>query len=197
MFRKMKVFKTLLIGVLLIAALAACSSAAVQADAPAAASTAVSTASSSTSPAVEATADDAGLPSTGQGTEAAQLSPAKLNLNTATEVDFLTIPGMGNRMVREFMEYRPYVSIEQFRREIGKYVDDSQVAAYEQYVYVPVSVNEADAATLLQLPGLDESEAQALIDARPYASNDAFLTALAGYVSTDELALAQTYLTTP
>lgn len=37
-------------------------------------------------------------------------------------------------MVRKFEEYRPYVSIQQFRREIGKYVDEAMVAAYEQYV---------------------------------------------------------------
>ena len=46
----------------------------------------------------------------------------KLNLNTATREQFLTIPGVGDRMVREFEEYRPYASIQQFRREIGKYV---------------------------------------------------------------------------
>jgi radical SAM superfamily enzyme with C-terminal helix-hairpin-helix motif len=101
---------------------------------------------------------------------------------------------MGNRMVREFLEYRPYVSIEQFRKEIGKYVDDSQVAEYEKYVYVPITAGEADAATLLQIPGLDQTEAQALIDARPFASYDAFLSALAQYVSAEELELAKTYL---
>ncbi len=48
-----------------------------------------------------------------------------------------TIPNFGDRMVREFGEYRPYVSIQQFRKEIGKYVDAAQVAEYEKYVYVP------------------------------------------------------------
>ena len=51
-----------------------------------------------------------------------------------------TIPDFGNRIVREFFEYQPYVSIQQFRREIGKYVDDEQVASYESYVFVPVDV---------------------------------------------------------
>ena len=118
----------------------------------------------------------------------------KLNLNTALEAEFLTIPGMGDRMVREFFEYRPYVSIAQFRREIGKYVNDEQVAAYEQYVYVPISANESDAATLQQIGGLDEGEAATLIDGRPYASNEAFLAALTPYVAADELAVAATYL---
>jgi DNA uptake protein ComE-like DNA-binding protein len=59
-----------------------------------------------------------------------------MDLNTATREDFLTIPGMGERMVREFFEYRPYVNMEQFRREIGKYVDDHEVARLARYVYV-------------------------------------------------------------
>lgn len=124
-------------------------------------------------------------------------SAAKLNLNTATADDFLTVPGVGNRMVREFMEYRPYTSIGQFRREIGKYVDASQVAAYEQYMFVPIDVNTADAATLQQLPGVTAAIANDLIAARPYASAAAFLEKLAGAVSAAELAAAPAYLTTP
>src|SRR5215212_11878437 len=63
-----------------------------------------------------------------------------LNLNTSTGEEFLTIPGMNARMVREYNEYRPYISIAQFRKEIGKYVSAEQVAAWEKYVYVPVQV---------------------------------------------------------
>lgn len=125
-------------------------------------------------------------------------SSPKLDLNTATGDDFLAgIPGLGNRMVREFMEYRPYVSILQFRREIGKYVDEAQVAEYEKYVFVPVAINDADAATLQQIPGLTEADAAELIAGRPYASSDAFLAKLAEYVSPEETATAQTFLAAP
>ena len=99
-------------------------------------------------------------------------------------------------MVREFEEYRPYVSIQQFRKEIGKYVDQAQVAEYEKYVYVPVKPNEADAETLQQLPGVDATVAAALIASRPYASNEAFLTALATHVSAEQAASAGAYLET-
>jgi DNA uptake protein ComE-like DNA-binding protein len=119
---------------------------------------------------------------------------AKLNLNTATEEEFLTIPDVGERMVGEFFEYRPYVSIRQFREEIGKYVSAEQVAAYEQYVYVPVSPNESDAATLQQLPGVDEAEAAELVAGRPYASEEAFLEALSAYVTATELEAAENYV---
>jgi DNA uptake protein ComE-like DNA-binding protein len=57
-----------------------------------------------------------------------------LNLNTASDSDLLTIPGLGPRMLREFKEYRPYKDIEQFRREIGKYVNKGEVARLERYV---------------------------------------------------------------
>ncbi len=119
----------------------------------------------------------------------------KLNVNTASANDILTaIPGMGNKMVHEFEEYRPYRSIQQFRKEIGKYVSPEQVAEYEKYIFVPIAVNEADAATLQQIPGLDAKEAQSLIAARPFASNDAFLSKLASSVSEAELVVAKTYL---
>ena len=57
-----------------------------------------------------------------------------INLNTASEADILLIPGVGRKMAHEFEEYRPYTSMEQFRREIGKYVDEDEVARLEMYV---------------------------------------------------------------
>ena len=61
-----------------------------------------------------------------------------INLNTATDEEILLIPGVGNRMLREFKEYRPYTALAQFHREIGKYVDEKELARLEQYVFVPV-----------------------------------------------------------
>ena len=106
-----------------------------------------------------------------------------------------TIPDFGSRMVREFFEYQPSVSIQQFRREIDKYVDDEQVAFYESYIFVPVDVNESDAETLKQIPGLDDQMAESLIATRPFDSSDAFLAALSEHVSEEQLELAASYLT--
>ena len=60
----------------------------------------------------------------------------RIDLNNATPAEMLLIPGMGDRMVHEFEEYRPYTAIEQFRREMGKYVDEVEVARLEQYVEI-------------------------------------------------------------
>ena len=60
-----------------------------------------------------------------------------IDLNKATDAEILLIPGVGSRMLHEFKEYRPYTSIEQFRREIGKYVDKTELARLETYVAKP------------------------------------------------------------
>lgn len=57
-----------------------------------------------------------------------------VELNSASDEDILAIPGVGRRMLREFKEYRPYESIAQFEREIGKYVDDEELARLVSYV---------------------------------------------------------------
>lgn len=57
-----------------------------------------------------------------------------IDLNTASREEIMLIPGMTRRMAHEFEEYRPYSSIDQFNREIGKYVDDEEVARLRSYV---------------------------------------------------------------
>ena len=59
-----------------------------------------------------------------------------LNLNTATQEEFMTIPGVGKKMAHEFEEYRPWKSKAQFQKEIGKYVNDQEVARLWRYMVI-------------------------------------------------------------
>ena len=59
-----------------------------------------------------------------------------LDLNTASEADFMTIPGVGKRMAHELQEYRPWKTREQFEKEIGKYVDAREVARLWRFVTI-------------------------------------------------------------
>ena len=59
-----------------------------------------------------------------------------VNLNTASDADILSIPGAGQRMLREFKEYRPWKTKEQFEKEIGKYVGPKEVARLWRYVVI-------------------------------------------------------------
>lgn len=116
------------------------------------------------------------------------------DLNTATAEELGQVPGVGDRMIHEFEEYRPYASIRQFRREIGKYVDADQVAAYEAYVFVPVDPNASDLDTMQQLPGVGPDEAAALEAGRPYASDEAFIEAYRAAVADGDEVAARAYL---
>jgi DNA uptake protein ComE-like DNA-binding protein len=119
-------------------------------------------------------------------TETASITP--INLNTASDEEILSVPGTGNRMLREFKEYRPYSSIAQFRRELGKYVDEAQVTEWQKYVFVPTNPNIATEADLLALPGLDEAAVQLIIAKRSYADWNALSAVLSQ--SYDEATLA-------
>ena len=46
----------------------------------------------------------------------------------------------------------------------------------------------------MQLPGVDATIAASLVSGRPYASNDAFLEALAKYVDASQVSQAKNYL---
>lgn len=66
----------------------------------------------------------------------AQYGFIPLGLNGATDEDLSTIPGVGRRMLHEFKEYRPWKSMAQFDKEIGKYVDAKEVRRLARYVVV-------------------------------------------------------------
>ena len=63
----------------------------------------------------------------------------KINLNTGTKEEFMTIPGVGSRMATELAEYRPWKIWGQFDKEIGKYVGQPETDRIKQYVFIPPS----------------------------------------------------------
>ena len=56
-----------------------------------------------------------------------------LDPTTASEQEILLIPNVGARMYHEFEEYRPWRDAAHFRREIGKYVDSTEVERLLRY----------------------------------------------------------------
>ena len=118
-----------------------------------------------------------------------------IDLNNASEGEILLIPAMSKKMAHEFEEYRPYKSIEQFRREIGKYVDDAEVARLEQYVFIPVDLNSASDAEIMQIPGMSKRMAHEFEEYRPYRDMEQFRREIGKYVDDDEVARLESYVT--
>jgi DNA uptake protein ComE-like DNA-binding protein len=119
----------------------------------------------------------------------------QINLNTASDAEILLIPGLGNRMLHEFQEYRPYKAMAQFRREIGKYVDDKEVARLEQYVFVPIDLNTATDADILSIPGLGQRMLREFKEYRPYKAIQQFRREIGKYVDDKEVARLERYVT--
>ena len=117
-----------------------------------------------------------------------------LNLNTTPEEDFLMVPGVGKKMAHEFEEYRPYKKVAQFRREMGKYVDEAEIARYEQYVFVPIELNTATEEEILALPGVGKKMAHEFEEYRPYVSMEQFRREIGKYVDEKELARLERFV---
>jgi DNA uptake protein ComE-like DNA-binding protein len=117
-----------------------------------------------------------------------------LNLNTAMPEEIMMIPNMGKRMVHEFQEYRPYDGLARFRREIGKYVDEKEVARLEQYVFVPLDLNTASDQDILTIPGLGQRMLHEFKEYRPYKSMEQFRREIGKYVDKREVARLERYV---
>lgn len=120
-----------------------------------------------------------------------------LNLNSATKEEILMIPGVGNRMLREFEEYRPYKTLSQFHREIGKYVKEDELARLEGYVFVPMDLNAASDVDLLTIPGLGARMLREFKEYRPYKDAAQFRREIGKYVNAKEVARLERYVLLP
>jgi DNA uptake protein ComE-like DNA-binding protein len=118
-----------------------------------------------------------------------------VNLNTGTSEEILLIPGAGRRMAREFAEYRPWKSFAQFDKEIGKYVDATQVARLKQYTFIPIDLNSASDEDILSIPGTGPRMLREFKEYRPYKTIEQFRKEIGKYVSPKEVALLERYVT--
>ncbi|MGQ0766121.1 MAG: hypothetical protein ACT4OZ_10690 [Gemmatimonadota bacterium] len=117
-----------------------------------------------------------------------------INLNTASKEEMLMVPGVGERMLREFEEYRPYRSLAQFNREIGKYVNAAELARLESHVFVPLNINTAADADLLTIPGLGNRMLREFKEYRPYRDIGQFRREIGKYVNEKEVARLERYI---
>ncbi|MEE8525669.1 MAG: hypothetical protein V3T72_17160 [Thermoanaerobaculia bacterium] len=117
-----------------------------------------------------------------------------IDLNDVTAEEILLIPGVGNRMLHEFEEYRPYKGLAEFHREIGKYVDDDELARLAQYVYVPLDLNTASDEQFQTIPGVGRRMAHEFEEYRPWKTQAQFKREIGKYVDDDEVARLWRYV---
>ena len=117
-----------------------------------------------------------------------------INLNTATREEIMLIPGAGRKMAHEFDEYRPWKSFAQFDKEIGKYVDATQVARLKSYCFIPMDINTASDEDLSTIPGLGPRMLREFKEYRPYKAVEQFRKEIGKYVNAKEVARLERYI---
>jgi DNA uptake protein ComE-like DNA-binding protein len=120
-----------------------------------------------------------------------------INLNTATPQEILLIPRAGKRMAHEFEEYRPWRTWAQFDKEIGKYVDDKEVARLAQYGFIPMNLNTASDADLLSIPGVGQRMLHEFKEYRPWKTAAQFDKEIGKYVDQKEVQRLKRYVVIP
>lgn len=132
---------------------------------------------------------------TQQAAELYERAFVHINLNTATREEIVLIPRAGNRMAREFAEYRPWRNFAQFNKEIGKYVGASETARLAQYGFIPINLNTASDEDILSIPGLGPRMLHEFKEYRPYRTIEQFRKEIAKYVGAKEVARLERYVT--
>jgi DNA uptake protein ComE-like DNA-binding protein len=118
-----------------------------------------------------------------------------INLNTATREEILLVPGAGNRMAREFAEYRPWKTWVQFDKEIGKYVGQEATDKLKQYCFIPVNLNTATDEDILSIPGAGNRMVREFKEYRPWKSKVQFDKEIGKYVGEKETARLWRFVT--
>lgn len=117
-----------------------------------------------------------------------------VNLNTATRDELLLIPGVGRRMAHEFEEYRPWKTWAQFGKEIGKYVDQEEVARLAQYGFIPIDLNTATDEDITSIPGVGRRMLHEFKEYRPWKTLAQFDKEIGKYVDEKEVARLARYV---
>src|SRR5678815_2286285 len=118
-----------------------------------------------------------------------------VNLNTGTREEIVLIPGAGNRMAREFPEYRPWKTWAQFDKEIGKYVGEAETDRLKQYVFIPVNLNTATDEDILSIPGAGRRMVREFKEYRPWKTKEQFEKEIGKCVGPKETARLWRYVT--
>jgi DNA uptake protein ComE-like DNA-binding protein len=111
-----------------------------------------------------------------------------INLNTGVREEFLLVPGAGQRMSKEFVEYRPWKTWPQFDKEIGKYVGAQEANRFKQYMFIPINLNTATDDDLATVPGAGPRMVKEFKEYRPWKTKAQFDKEIGKYVGPKETA---------
>ncbi len=124
--------------------------------------------------------------------EAPLTAGERININTASMEELMSIPGVGEKIAAEIEDYRPYVSLDHFETELGKYLDAESLKAVEGHITLGLAnLNTATEEELAGLPGMGPKIAAEIEEYRPFTSTTHLEGELGKYFDAETLAHIQ------
>ncbi len=111
--------------------------------------------------------------------QAASSFAGVLNVNTATSKRLSHVSGMTTEIEKLIKDLRPFLDIVEFDDELEALGVKSKVrSSLYQHLFVLVDVNNSSFEELVLIPNVSRRNAFAIVEARPYASQEVFLNQL-------------------
>lgn len=137
-------------------------------------------------------------PQAEQPPAAAQFPTAPLiDPNTATEAELSAVEGLSPAAIQAVLNGRPFVSPTALHAAIGAGLSEEQQHAIYSAMFVKVNINTAAEADLQLVPSTlaPGKLAREIEEYRPYKTLDDFSREMQKYVSADEVAFLQRFVT--
>ena len=126
------------------------------------------------------------------GTETAQ---ALVNPNTATEKELASLPHMTAALAKALTSARPFKTMVDVNAVLSKSLSRAQLTELYGKLFLPLNLNTATRQEILLIPGVGARMAHEFEEYRPYSAIERFRKEIGKYVSKEEVARLERYVT--
>ncbi|MEY4965437.1 MAG: Photosystem 12 kDa extrinsic protein [Pseudomonadota bacterium] len=124
---------------------------------------------------------------------AAQVRPALLNPNTATEAQLGSMPHFNAPLAQAVIAKRPFAAPTDLDKVLAGSLNETQRQQLYTRLFVPLNLNTATADDIMLIPGMSRRMMGEFREYRPYRSIGQFRHEIGKYVNKDEVARLERY----
>jgi DNA uptake protein ComE-like DNA-binding protein len=128
---------------------------------------------------------------------AAQVRPALLNPNTATEAQLVSMPHLNAQIAQAVIAKRPFAAPTDLDKVLAGSLNETQRQQLYTRLFVPLNLNTATMPDIMLIPGMSARMADEFREYKPYKSIGQFRYEIGKYVSKIEVARLEQYVFVP
>ena len=120
---------------------------------------------------------------------------ALLNPNVATEQELMALPNLNATIVKSILARRPYKTMLDVNAHLSPMLTKEQLTGLYARLFLPLDLNTATREEILLVPGVGPRLAHEFEEYRPYKAIAQFRKEIGKYVSKEEVARLEQYVT--